>query len=312
MPPPRKIILDLDPGVSDALGACLALSNPALEVVAITATGGAVPPRQASINVQALVEYVDPLRWPRIGVADEDQPLRTDGRQLWGLDGFCGANLRMAELHHQHPSFKVIAEEIRSAPGEVTVIAGGPLSNIAAALQSEADLAMKVGHLVVVGGTLNGPGDVTAAAEFNIYCDAVAAKNVLRSHATTTLLPIDVAQQAALTLDLMNYVPGPETGVGRLLRVILPRAFQAFRQQLGLECFTAPEAVAVAGVLCPALLSTETLPCQVETSGHLTHGATVIDRRTRTPDRPNVDVVVDIDVAEVIDCIVAGISHASA
>lgn len=101
---------------------------------------------------------------------------RTDNRELWGVDGLCGVDLGVVELHQQHPSIKVLSEEIRSAPGEVTVIAGGPLSNLAAAFQIESDLPMLIGHLIIVGGTLDGPGDVTAAAEFNVYCDAESAR----------------------------------------------------------------------------------------------------------------------------------------
>src|SRR6185295_11600042 len=135
----RKVILDVDPGVGDALAICLALAQPELEVVAVTATGGNVAPRQASLNVQAIIEQLDPPRWPRIGIANEDQDLRTDNRELWGVDGLCGVELGVVELHQQHPSIKVLSEEIRSAPGEVTVIAGGPLSNLAAAFQIESD-----------------------------------------------------------------------------------------------------------------------------------------------------------------------------
>ena len=304
----RKVILDVDPGVGDALAVCLALSHEDLEVVALTATGGTVAPRQASRNVQALVEHLDPPRWPRIGFADEEQPLRTDGRELWGVDGFCGASLKIAELHQQHPSIKVLAEEIRSSPGDVTVIAGGPLSNIAAAFQLDPELAMLVGHLIIVGGTLEGQGDVTAAAEFNIYCDADSAQRVFRSAATKTLLPRELTCRAAMTFDLLNHLPGELTSAGRLLRAILPGAFQSYRQRLGLEGMYVAEAVAVAAAIHPELLTTEPFPCDVETEGALTHGATVIDRRRLTHDRPNMDVVVDLDVAGAVDCILRGIS----
>ena len=138
----RKVILDVDPGIADAMAMCLALGDPRLEVLAVAATGGNVTPAQASRNVQAIVEQLDPDRSPRIGAADSAQPLRTDGRQLCGADGLCGAKLDLAELHHRHSSVKVLADAIRSAPGEVTIIAGGPLSNVAALLQREPDLAM--------------------------------------------------------------------------------------------------------------------------------------------------------------------------
>jgi inosine-uridine nucleoside N-ribohydrolase len=309
----RKVILDVDPGISDALAICLALTQPELEVVAVTATGGNVAPRQASRNVQAIIEHLDPPRWPRIGFADEEQPLRTDGRELWGVDGLCGAGatLGIAELHQQHPSLKVLAEEIRNDPGGVTVIAGGPLSNIAAAFQLEPELAMLVGHLIIVGGTLEGPGDVTAAAEFNIFCDAEAAQRVFRSPATTTLLPRDVTSRAAMTFDLLNYLPVESTAQGRLLRTLLPAAFQSYRQRLGLEGIYAAEAVAIAAAVHPEFITTEALPVDVETEGTLTYGATVVDRRPRTLDRPNMDVAVDLDAGAIVDFVQRGLRKGS-
>jgi inosine-uridine nucleoside N-ribohydrolase len=303
----RKVILDVDPGVGDALAICLALATPELDVVAVTATGGNVAPRQASLNVQAIVEHLDPQRWPRIGVAAEDQPLRTDGRELWGADGFCGVDLGVVELHQQHPATKVLSEEIRSAPGEVTIIAGGPLSNIAALLQREPDVAMLIGHLIIVGGTLEGPGDVTAAAEFNIHCDAEAAQRVFRSNVTKTMLPRDVTSRAAMTFDLLNNLPDESTGMGRVLHALLPGAFQAYRQRLGLEGMYAPEAVAVAVAAKSELATVESFPCDVETEGVLTYGATVVDRRRHTMERGAMDVAVKLDAKGAVDFIRRGV-----
>lgn len=298
---PRKVILDVDPGVADALAVCLALLDPTLEVVAVTATGGNVTPRQASHNLQAIVEQLDPPRWPRIGEADEDQPLLTDNHWLWGKDGFCGADLKCAELHNRHASTKIIAEEIRKSPGEITIIAGGPLNNIASVLQVEPNIAEQIGHLIIVGGTLDSIGDVTPAAEFNIYCAAEAAKRVINTPATKTMLPLGVTSQAALTFDALNHLPKEETNKGGLLHKILPPAFQSYRQKLGLEGLVVPEAVAVAAVVHPELLSTESFPCDVETSGDLTFGATVVDRRRRPDEQANIDVAVEIDSAGAVD-----------
>jgi purine nucleosidase len=306
----RKVILDVDPGVGDALAVCLALAMPELEVVAVTATGGNVSPRQASRNVQAIIEHLDPPRWPRIGFAQEDQPLRTDNRELWGVDGLCGAELGVVELHQQHPSTKVLSEEIRNAPGEVTVIAGGPLSNLAALFQREADLAMMIGHLIIVGGTLEGPGDVTAAAEFNMYCDAESAQRVFRSSATKTLLPRDVTNRATMTFDLLNQLPDESTGSGRVMRALLPGAFQSYRQRIGLEGMHVPEAVAVAVAAHPELLTAESWPCDVETEGVLTYGATVIDRRRHVLERGTMDVAVKLDARGTVDCIRRGLQAA--
>ena len=306
----RKVLLDVDPGIADALALCLALTDPRLEIVAVTATGGNVPPEQATRNVQAIIEQIDPSRWPRIGAADPLQPLRTDGRGLCGNDGLCGADFRVAELHHRHSSVKIIADEIRAASGELTIIAGGPLSNLATVLQREPDLATQVGHLIIVGGTLNGPGNVTAAAEFNIYCDAEAARHVFRSPVTKTLLPLDVSSTAELDIGLLDQLPSESTGVGRVLHGLLPGAFRAYRQRMGVEGIRVPEAVAVVAASHPELLTTEPLYCDVETAGSLTHGATVLDRRQISAGQPNMDVVTEFDAQAAIDSILRSLKLA--
>ncbi len=307
----RKILLDVDPGIADALALCFALGDPLLDVVAVTATGGNVAPDQATRNVQAFVEQLDPKHWPRLGAADPEQNLRTDGRLLYGEGGLCGAEMRVAELHHRRPSKKVIADEIRAAPGDVTIIAGGPLSNIEAVLKMEPDLAMQVRHLIIVGGTVEGPGDVTASAEFNIFCDAQAAQSVFRMPLTKTLLPLDVSTRAALDFAFLDRLPADSTRTGRVLRAILPVAYRAFRQKLGVEGILIPEALAVVAALHPELITTEPMHGDVEIAGELTHGATVFDRRHNTSAQANMDVVVDIDAEAAIECLTESLQQAS-
>ena len=161
--------------------------------------------------------------------------------------------------------------------------------------------------MIIVGGTLAGPGNETAAAEFNIYCDSIAARSVFRSPVTKTLLPLDVSSLVAFNYDFLDQVPDESSPTGRVLREILPRAYRAFRQRLGLECIYAPEAIAVAAVLHPELLSTVPLAADVEVAGELTHGATVLDRRRVSEGQANMDVVVDIDVEGAVDSVVRGL-----
>jgi purine nucleosidase len=305
----RKVILDVDPGVADAIALCMSLFDPKLEVVAATATGGNVAPEQATRNVQALIEQLDPRRWPRIGAADPEQLLITDSRELWGEDGLCGAEFHVAELHHRHSAVKLLADELKAAPGEITVVACGPLSNIATAIQREPDLTSMIGHLIIVGGTLDGPGNVTPAAEFNIYCDADAARAVFLAPVTMTLLPLDIASKVVLRYDVLDQLPKASTRLGKVLRAILPGAFLASHQRLGVEGLVVPEAVAIAALLHPELVTTERKHCDVELSGELTRGATVIDRRRVTPHRPNMDVVTDINAAATVDCILRGLQN---
>ena len=157
--------------------------------------------------------------------------------------------------------------------------------------------------MVIVGGTLHGPGDVTAAAEFNIYCDAEAARTVFHSPVTKTLLPLCVTSTAVLDYAVLDQLTASPTRAGRVMQAILPGAFRAFRQRLGIEGLIAPEAVAVVAVLHPELLDTQRFYGDVEVSGGVTHGATVLDRRRITPYQPNMDVAVRLDASATIDCL---------
>lgn len=304
---PRKIVLDLDPGIDDAVAACLALSEPKLEVLALTATGGAVGPEQATRNVQTLVEQIDPPRLPRIGVAPPNQTLRTDARHLFGADGFCGADLPVAVMANKRSSIKVLGDEIRGAPGQVTLVACGPLSNVASLLQAEPDIATQIGHLIILGGADRVSGDTTAAAEFNMYCDPDSARTVMRSRVTKTLAPLDVTQQLSLGYDFLDRFRHSTTPTGRLLEQLLPGAFRAYRQRVGLESIYVHAAVAVIVAIHPELFTTERVHVDVETAGELTVGATVFDRRPKPDSQPNVDLVTDMDVVAATDCLLRGL-----
>ena len=307
----RKVILDVDPGIDDAVAMCIALGDPALDVLAVTATGGNVPPDQSTANVQAIVEQLDPTRWPRLGTAASDQILRADARHLFGANGLCGAHFEVAKRHHRHSSVKVICDEVRASPGDVTIVATGPLTNIACALQQQPDLANLIRHLIIIGGTIGGPGNVTAAAEFNIYCDAEAARAVFHSPVTKTLIPIDLTSRVVLSFDLLERIPNAHSRCGELLRRILPGAFRAYRQQLGIEGIHLHDAVAVIAALQPDLFTTERMYGDVETEGTLTYGATVFDRRRNADNRPNMDVAVEMDTAAVTESIVRRLTQAA-
>jgi inosine-uridine nucleoside N-ribohydrolase len=299
----RKVILDVDPGVDDAVAMCLAFASPDLDVLAVTAVGGNVGADQSTRNVQAIVEQLDPPRWPRLGAASSERMLRTDARHIFGVDGLCGVHFPCAELHHQRPSIKVIADEVQAAPGDVTIIALGPLSNISIALQQQPDLASKIGHLIILGGTVAGPGNVTPAAEFNIYCDAEAARDVFRSPVTKTVIPIDVTNRILFGFDMLQKIPNGNSRTAQLLQRVLPGAFRAYRQNLGMEGIHLHDAVAVVAAMHPEFFTMERMHGEVETDGTITHGATVFDRRRHPENRPNLDVAVGVDADAVAECI---------
>jgi purine nucleosidase len=261
--------------------------------------------------VQTILEKLDPPRWPRLGVARaEDSPAAVDVRDLHGTDGLGNLSAQISELHHQHAADKVICDAIRLHPGEITLIALGPLTNIARVLQRDPDLATLIGQLVIFGGSTNATGDVTPAAEFNFYADPEAARFLLRCPVTMTLVPLEVSRQLIFNLDFLNGLPEESTRVGRFLRHVLPFYYRAHRQHLGLEGLPLGEAMAA---LVPAhsdWFETEPMAGDVETTGTLTKGMTVFDRRTPREWRRNLDVVVHANFSEIRQAIERGLRHA--
>jgi purine nucleosidase len=300
----RKVILDVDPGIDDAMALCIALSNPELDVVAVTAVGGNVAPAQATRNVQAIIEQLDPPRWPRLGAASEpDNRLAVDRRSLYGADGLGGANFVVAERQHLLPSEKVICDQVRDAPHEVTLIVLGPLTNVARAFVRDPELPSLVGRVVIMGGTVAGPGNITPAAEFNMFCDPTSAQAIFRSHSTKTLIPLDITNRIELSYDLFNKLPDESTKVGRLLRRLLPAAFRGYRQQFGLEGIHVHDTVTLMAVLHPELFTMKSMAGDVETQGELTVGATVFDRRRVPAWRHNMEVAIEMQKDAVIEAI---------
>jgi purine nucleosidase len=308
----RKLLLDVDPGIDDAVAMCLAMFDPQVEVVAVTAVAGNVPADQATRNVQAIIEQLDPPRWPRIGVAAAPEfGLPERDIRLHGPDGLGGSQFEVSELQHRHPSEKVICDEVRAAPGQVTIVALGPLTNLARAFARDPSLGESVGQIVMMGGTLTGRGNITPAAEFNVYCDPESARAVFRSSAATkTLVPIDVTNQVAFGFDLLDKLPDAGSRVGRFLRKVLPCLYRTYRQELGYESICLNDAVALVAALRPELFEVELAAADVELSGELTRGATVFDRRRIRQWRTNLAVAAKVDVPAAQDCVLRGLAAA--
>jgi purine nucleosidase len=309
---PKKVILDVDPGIDDAMVLCMALYDPEVEIVALTAVGGNVPPQVATRNLHAIVGHLDPPRLPRLGSASEiEGGLPVDGRHVHGIDGLGGASLPVAETRSHHPAEKVICDAVRSMPNEITLVSLGPLTNLALALQLEPELPHLLDQLVIMGGAVKHPGNITPAAEFNMYCDPKSAKTVFLSRCTKTLIPLDVTDKVTFTLDHLDQLPENGTKIGKFLRSILMPAFRAYRQRFGLEGIHIHDMIAYVAMKHPEWFSSTEMAGDVETEGMLTTGMTVFDRRRVPAWRKNLAVAFDIDMEPVLDHIMRGLHHAA-
>src|SRR5215831_20687893 len=193
----RKLLLIADPGIDGAFAIALSLNDPDLEVLGLAATPGNVAADQATQNIHVLVEQLDPPRWPRLGAAPAVE-FEVDGIRLHGPGGLGGTSFPCAELHHTHPSDKLVTDLVRLHPKELTIVVMGPLTVLARALDRDAELPTLVERIVCLGGAWHEPGNASAVAEFHFYCDPQSARQVLGCGAPLTLVPLDVMRKLML------------------------------------------------------------------------------------------------------------------
>lgn len=323
---PQKLIIDADPGIGDALAIAIALLDPELDVIALTAVGGCVSSVQAGRNLQSVVEALDPAKWPRIGVADSgqrmqeaevscaDSPAWQHGqRSLNGPEGLGDWKPSIADLHHPKDAAKLMTELARQHPQEVMLLTLGPLTNLALACDRDADFLGRLQGVVSLAGAVTAPGNITPAAEFNVRHHPEAARLVLRFPATKTLVPLDVSQKAVLTFEQFHrFNLTDETRCGHLLRQLIPYSLRAHHQHLGVEGIWLPELTALASITRPQLFQRVAMAVDVETEGQLSRGMTVFDRRAKPAWRHNLDVLHEVDAQGVLDYLTSIVARAVA
>jgi inosine-uridine nucleoside N-ribohydrolase len=296
----RKVILVADPGIDGAFAAALALFDPELEVLGLVATAGNVPADQATRNVHILVEQLDPPRWPRLGAALPVTYERT-ATDLHGSGGLGGIEFPCAELHHPHLADKLICDLVRQYPNEVAVVLLGPPTSFARVLDREPEIANLVGRLIVVGGAWHEPGDATAVADFHFHCDPEAARQVLRCGAAITLLPLDVTRKFVLSPGDLLQLTVPMSSPCRFLRRIAPFGVGSCSSLFGVEGLYLNDVFGLMPLALPGAIKTRSVHVDVETRGELTRGQSVFDTRWSSKTRPNVEVVVDVEVKALRD-----------
>lgn len=322
---PQKLVIDADPGVGDALAISLALLDPELDVVAVTAVGGRVSASQAGQNLWSLVEAIDPPKRPRFGVNDTPESqyelvrfserLGDEAdltRKLNGEHGLGDWPLGDAQRHHPRSAAKLMIEVSREFPGEVTFVTLGPLTTIALAAELDAEFLARIQGLVCSAGAVVAPGDITPAAEFNVCFNPESARRVLRSPSTKTLVPLDVGRKAVITFEQVQRLGlADETPRGRMLQSLLSYSLRAHHQYLGMEGCWLHEAAAIAALARPAIFTRQPLSIDVETDGQLTRGMTIFDRRQLKTWRPNIDVLIDVDAQGLHDYVMGTLRHRS-
>jgi purine nucleosidase len=294
---PASIILDCDPGIDDALAIAFAHGHPGLDLVGITTVAGNVDLAKTTANALAVCEYIGAGGTPvTAGCAGPLLRPAFDARQVHGDSGLGGAVLPAA-AGSPAPGHAIdyIIDTIRAAPGQITLVATGPLTNIALAVKREPRLADWVREFVIMGGSA-GRGNVTPAAEYNIWADPEAAAVAFRAGWTVVALGLDVTLRTGATPAVLRRMRdlGP---LGTELLLPALNQYKSVREPSGPPVH---DVCAVTWVAAPELFGLVPARVQVETTGQLTSGMTVTDFEApgleARADGGNARVAMSIDV----------------
>lgn len=294
----RRIIIDTDPGQDDAVAILLALGSPELEVVGITAVAGNVPLKLTEKNARKICELAGR---PDIKVyAGAIRPLMRNlvtAEEVHGKTGLNGPELPepKMKLQDEHAVDFIVRTLMEEESGSITLCPLGPLTNIALALIREPKIAPRIKEIVLMGGGFFEGGNVTPAAEFNIFVDPHAADVVLRSGAPIVMMPLDVTHKALTSAKRIAAVRALGNRVGEATAQML-EFFERFdEEKYGTDGGPLHDPCVIAYLLKPALFNGRSCNVTVETASELTMGMTVIDWWGVTKRQKNALVMRDID-----------------
>lgn len=273
---PARVIIDTDPGVDDALALLLAMRSPELKIEGITPVAGNVPLELTLPNALRMVEIAGRTEIPVAAGAKSPLFRRlVTAAYAHGENGLGGAVFPEPTTKPiAQPASQFIREVVRKYPREVTLITIGPLTNVANALNSDSELASLIPRLVMMGGSLSG-GNITPAAEFNIYVDPEAARIVFQSGIPITMVGLDVTRRTSLTDDHVRVLEAAQNPVSQAAAKIARNAIDHTRSQGFLVGPNMHDSLAVAAFLDPSILKWRDYYVDVETAGELTAGETV-------------------------------------
>ena len=277
---PRRIIIDTDPGQDDAVAILLALGSPELEVLGITAVAGNVPLPLTERNARIICELAGR---PDMRVyAGCDAPLvrkLVTAEHVHGKTGLDGPQLAepVMPLQDQH-AVDFIIDTLRREPAHtVTLCPLGPLTNIATAFQRAPDVVSRVQQIVLMGGAYFEVGNITPAAEFNIYVDPEAAEIVFRSGVPLVVMPLDVTHKALTNRARIEAFRAMGTAPGRMVAEWTDFFERFDMQKYGSEGAPLHDPCVIAYLVDPSLFAGRHVNVEIETQSELTLGMTVAD-----------------------------------
>ena len=311
--PKRRIILDCDPGRDDALAIAMVLVSAAeIELAGITAVAGNVPLALTYRNARFICDLCG---FPGVPVyAGADKPLARQpvtGTRAHGESGLEGMAVDVPPVAIEPGGALAFMADVLCAAedDDITLVAIGPLTNVAAFVAEFPGLLRKIRQIVLMGGASRAVGNVTPAAEFNIYADPHAAARVLDCGRPMTIVSLDATHQVLASPTHAERLAHAGGEPARRLAALLRPAVHSRTARFGPDCLPIHDPCTVAWLLQPALFRAAPVPVAVETEGTHTLGATVVDWWGVTGKPPNADWVTEVDGEGVLDLLVERIGR---
>jgi inosine-uridine nucleoside N-ribohydrolase len=303
-----KIVLDCDPGHDDAIALLLALASPEVELLGVTTVHGNQTLEKTTANALKVLEFAGRSDVPV--AAGADRPLRREqfvAEYVHGESGLDGPALpppsgKPVDRH----AVDFIADLVLGSPEPVTLVPTGPLTNIGLFLARYPEVAERVARIVLMGGAI-GEGNVTPAAEFNIWCDPEAADRVFSSGLDVTMIGLDVTHKALVGPAHAEQL-GASGRVGAMVAELLEFYGRFHRETYGWDGSPIHDAVALAHAFRPGLVETRRTGVRVDCEGELGRGRTNADLYGRMGWEPNAHVGVDIDADGFIELLLERIA----
>jgi purine nucleosidase len=310
---PRAVIIDTDPSPDDAVAFLVALASPdELEVLAITTVAGNVPVALTSKNARKALELAQRTDTPVYAGAAAPlvRPLVT-AEHVHGRTGFDGYELPdpVMPLADGFAPEAIVDMVMSRPPGEVTLCCLAPMTNIALALAKEPRLPGHLREIAIMGGAFSEGGNITPAAEFNVYVDPEAAARVLACGAPITMIPLDCTHQALTTAARLSKLRSVGTPVAEAFYHLLKFNKIFDERKYGWEGGPLHDATVIAYLLKPQLFRGRTVHVDVECASALTLGMTVVDWWGVTQKALNVQFLREIDADGYFDLVIERLSR---
>jgi len=300
---PKRIIIDTDPGVDDALAFLLALASPEIQLEALTITQGNVSVESGARNALATLEF---LNAGHITVA-QGTSLPLVGPLLasdivHGASGLGNTNLPEPKTKPiPRHAIDYLIERFLAEPGQISLFAIGPLTNMALAIRKEPRFAGAVRELVIMGGAIREGGNITPQAEFNIYADPHAAHIVFHSGIPITLIPLDVTHKCLLMWEQIQRLGKLDTPVSRFIMDATAPYVKFTQSKTGIQGCALHDPLTLATVIAPELLTLEEHYVDVDISGGPSQGNTFADFYHTTGKPANMKVALEVRGEEFVE-----------